>query len=99
MQAQQCSGFQDNRGTDQPRAHEERTHAGNDAIDEAEIRSPFPGPIENQQLLLEEHGFGDTDRAPPGPAKRTIVVSRWRTRMARSRTQQCYQDGNVRKSA
>jgi len=60
MQAQERGGLQDNRGTDQPaRAHEERTHGSHDAIREAEIRSPFPGPIEDQQLLREEHGFGD----------------------------------------
>ena len=59
MKAQERCGFQDDRGTDQPaRAHEEHTHAGDDAISEAEIRCTFPGPIEDQQLLLEEHGFG-----------------------------------------
>jgi hypothetical protein len=30
-----------------------------DAVQDAEIRCPFWGPIEDQQLLLEEHGFGD----------------------------------------
>jgi hypothetical protein len=30
-----------------------------DAVREVEIRCPFPGPIEDQQLLLAEHGFGD----------------------------------------
>jgi hypothetical protein len=60
MKAQARGGLQDNRGTNQPpRAHEERTHASNDAIGEAEIRRPFPRPIENEQLLLEEHRFGD----------------------------------------
>src|SRR5262245_51624216 len=38
---------------------EERTHASHDAISEAEIRRSFPRPIENEQLLLEEHRFGD----------------------------------------
>src|SRR5712692_470954 len=36
-----------------------RTHAGDPAIREAEIGGPFPGTIENQQLVLDEHGFGD----------------------------------------
>jgi hypothetical protein len=56
MKAQERGGLQDDRGTDQPiRAHDECTHASNDAGREAEIRRPFPGPIEDQQLLLEEH--------------------------------------------
>jgi hypothetical protein len=60
MKAQERGGLQDNRGTDQPtRAHEERTQASDDAIDNAEIWRPFPRPIEDEQLLLEEHGFGD----------------------------------------
>ena len=35
------------------------THAGDDAIREAESGGPFPGTIEDQQLPLEEQGFGD----------------------------------------
>jgi len=49
-----------NRGLDQPpRAHEGRTHAGDNTIGKAEIRRPFPRPIEDEQLLLEEHRFGN----------------------------------------
>jgi hypothetical protein len=63
MEAQERGGFQDNCRTDQaPRAHEERTHTGNDAISKAEVRGTFPGPIEDQQLLLDEQGLGH-DRA------------------------------------
>jgi hypothetical protein len=29
------------------------------AISEAEIGRPFPGTIEDQQLVLDEYGFGD----------------------------------------
>jgi hypothetical protein len=55
-----CRGFDDDGGTEQPaRAHEEGTHADNEAIREAEIGGPLPGTLEDQQLLLEEHGFGD----------------------------------------
>jgi hypothetical protein len=97
MEPQERRGFQDDRGTDQPAlAHEERTHAGDDAICEAEIRCSFPGPIEDQQLLLEEHGFGG-HRTPPGPASRAIIVSRWRRRTARSHTRASYQEGKYRK--
>src|SRR2546427_12298751 len=39
--------------------HDERTQAGDHAISEAEIGRPFPGPIEDQQLVLDEYGFGD----------------------------------------
>ena len=59
-QTRERGGLQDNRGTDQPaRVDEERTHPSDDAIRDAETRCPFPNPIEDQQLLLEEHGFGD----------------------------------------
>jgi hypothetical protein len=59
MEPQERGGFQDDRGTDQPaRAHEERTHAGDDTISEAEMGCTFPGTIEDHQLLLDEHGFG-----------------------------------------
>jgi hypothetical protein len=60
MNAQQRGGFEHDRGSDQSaRADEERTHAGDQAIREPEIGGPFPGTIEDQQLLLEEQGFGD----------------------------------------
>ena len=58
MEAQQRGGFHDNGGTDQSsRAHEQRTHAGNHAISEAEAGGTAPGAIENQQLLLDEYGL------------------------------------------
>ena len=70
MKAQERGGLQDNAGTDQPsRAHEERTHASDDAIRQAEIRCPLPGPIEDQQLLLEEDGFGDHLTGAAGTGK------------------------------
>jgi hypothetical protein len=48
------------RGTDQPnRAYEERTHAGDDTIREAEIGRTPPGAIQDQDLVLEEYGFGN----------------------------------------
>ena len=40
------------------RMREEHTHAGDHAIGGAEVGTTFPGPIEDQQLLLDEHGFG-----------------------------------------
>jgi hypothetical protein len=41
MKAQERGGLHDNRGTDEPtRAHEERTHASDDAVHDAEIRCP-----------------------------------------------------------
>ena len=51
MKAQQCRGFEDDRGTDQPaRAHEDSTEAGDRAIRGAKIGRPSSGPIEDQQL-------------------------------------------------
>jgi hypothetical protein len=61
MEPQESGRFQDDRGTGQPaRAHEERTHAGDDAISAAEIGCTFPGTIQDQQLLLDE------ERIKPG---------------------------------
>ncbi len=60
METHERGGLQDDRGPDQAaRAHEECTHAGDDAIRRPEIRGTVPGPIEDQQLVLDEHGFGD----------------------------------------
>ena len=60
MQTEERGGLQDNRATDQrARTHEERTHSSDDTVRETEIRCPLPGPIEDQQLLLEQHGFRD----------------------------------------
>jgi len=59
MEAQERGGLQDDRGTDQPaRAHEERTRASNNAISQTEVGATFPGPIEDQQRLLDEQGLG-----------------------------------------
>jgi hypothetical protein len=60
------------RGTDQPnRAYEERTHAGDDTIREAEIGRTPPGAIEDQDLVLEEYGFGNH-----GPRRRDQPAGR-----------------------
>jgi hypothetical protein len=40
------------------RAHEERTQAGDNPIGRTEIGRPFSRTIEDQQLVLDEHGFG-----------------------------------------
>ena len=53
-------GLQHDRGPDQAAgAHEECTHAGDHAIRRLEIGRAVPGPIEDQQLVLDEHGFSD----------------------------------------
>ena len=59
MQAQPRRRFVDNRGTDQPtRADKDRTQTGDRAIRGTEIGRPFSRTIEDQQLVLDEHGFG-----------------------------------------
>jgi hypothetical protein len=59
MEAQERGGFQDDRGTDEPaRAHEEGTQSSDDTIRETEMGCTLPGTIEDQQLVLDEHGFG-----------------------------------------
>ena len=60
METQERRGLEDDRGTHHPtRADEERTHAGDHAISEAEIGRTPPGPIEDQELVLEEYGLGN----------------------------------------
>jgi hypothetical protein len=58
MELQKRGGFQDDRAAN-PAAtpHEERTHAGDHAIGGAEVGGTFPGAIEDQELLLDEHGL------------------------------------------
>ena len=59
MKVQQRGRFEDDRGTDQPaRADEDRTQTGDDTIGGTQIGRPFSRSIEDQQLVLDEHGFG-----------------------------------------
>ena len=59
MKAQQRGRFEDDCRTDQPAwAYEDRTQPGNHAISGTEIGRPFSRTIEDQQLVLDEHGFG-----------------------------------------
>ena len=89
MKAQERCGFEDDCGTDQPaRAHEERAHAGDQAIGATQIGEPLSRTVEDQQLLLTSTDSATTERAPPGPARRATVASRFRNRTARSRTAQ-----------
>jgi hypothetical protein len=58
MKAKERGGLQDDPGTDQPaRAHDERTEPGDRAIRETEIGPPFSRPIQDQELVLDEHRF------------------------------------------
>jgi hypothetical protein len=38
--------------------HDQRAHAGHDAISEAEVGGTSAGAIENQQLVLDQDGLG-----------------------------------------
>ena len=59
MKAQHSRRLEDDRGPDHPaRVHEERTQAGDHAIRRTEMGRPFSRTIEDQQLVLDEHGFG-----------------------------------------
>ena len=49
----------DGRAEHAGRAHEERTHAGEDTVRCAEIRRAVSRAIENEQLLLDQKRFGD----------------------------------------
>ena len=46
------------------RAHEERTHAGQDPIPMRGGSAPVSRAIENEQLLLDQERFGDDSRGP-----------------------------------
>ena len=71
MEAQERGGFQDDGGPDQPaRADEQRAHAGDEAISEAEVGGPFPRAIEDQQLLLDENGLGHHGSGAAGAGDR-----------------------------
>jgi len=59
MHAQHRGRFENNRGTNQPtREDEDGTQAGDQAISGTKIGRPFSPPIEDKQLVLDEHGFG-----------------------------------------
>ncbi len=60
MNTHERRGLQDDRGPNQAAgAHEECTHAGDHAVRWPKIGRTGPGPIEDQQLVLDEHGFSD----------------------------------------
>src|SRR6478672_11521874 len=65
-----ASTVEDNRGTDQPaRADQARTQTGDHPIGRAEIGRPFSRPIQDQQLVLHEHGFGHDSAGAAGPSE------------------------------
>ena len=89
MEAQEGGGLQDDRDTDQPtRVHEQRTEAGDHAITESEARRTLPGAIEDQQLLLDEHGFGHDGTNAAGPGEPSDGRQHMHERTARSHTAQ-----------
>jgi hypothetical protein len=60
MKAQKRWRLQYDRGTDQPtRTDQERTQAGDHATGQTELGWTSSGPIQNQQLVLDEYGFRD----------------------------------------
>ena len=51
------------------RAHEQRTDAGDHAITKPEPWRTFPGAIEDQQLMSDEHRFGHDGAHTAGPGE------------------------------
>ena len=49
----------DRRAEHAGRAHEQRTHAGEDPVRRAKVRRPVPRAIEDEQLLLDQKRLGD----------------------------------------
>jgi hypothetical protein len=71
VEMQQSGRLQNDGGTKGTcRAHEQCTHAGNDPIRDMRVGRTFCAPIEDEQLMLDQHGFGDgtesTRRRQPG---------------------------------
>ena len=78
MESQNRRWSQDDRRAEHAgRAHEQRTHAGQDPIRWAEIRRPVSRAIENEQLLLDQKRFGD-DRPQTAGAKNLIISPDYR---------------------
>jgi hypothetical protein len=71
--------------------HDERTQAGDHAISEAEIGRPFPGTIEDQQLVLDEYGFGDHGTRAAGTRQSGDRHQQMQKKDGRSRTARSYQ--------
>jgi hypothetical protein len=70
MDTHERGGLQDDRGPGQAAgAHEESTPAGDQAIHRPEIGRTVPGSIEDQQLVLDEHGFSDHGPRAAGPGQ------------------------------
>ena len=68
MAAQERGGFQDDGGSDQTAGRDEPcTDASDNAIGEAETWRARSRAVEDQQLLLDEHGFGHHGTESTGP--------------------------------
>src|SRR5713101_3065963 len=92
-------GVADEGETDHPaRAHEKRTEARDQAIRHAEVGDRFRERLRISSWCLTSTDSATTERTPPGPASRATVASRSRTRTARSRTAQSYQDREIRRN-
>jgi len=61
--------------TRRPGRMKQRTNAGDCAIGEAEAWRTLPRAVEDQQLLLNEHGFSHDGPNAAGPGERTMVTN------------------------
>jgi hypothetical protein len=63
MELNQCRWPQDDRGSDEPTwLNEQGTDTSEKPVNGAKVRGSASGPIKDQQLVLEQDGFGH-DRA------------------------------------
>ena len=70
MEAHERGGIEHYRRPQEPgRSNHGRAQARDEAVGGREIWGPLARPVEDQQLVLEEHGFGD-DRAGAARAQR-----------------------------
>lgn len=67
---QQSGRLQNDGGAkDTCRAHEYRTQAGNDPIRGTQIGRTFATAIEDEQLMADQHGFGNNGTESTRPRK------------------------------
>jgi hypothetical protein len=70
MEAQERRRLQDDRASDQAAGpDEQRTDAGDHAIRKAKTWRALPRAVDDQQLLFDEHGFGDDGPNAAGPGE------------------------------
>ena len=76
VETQQSGRLQNDGGTkDTCRAHEQRTQAGNDPIRGTQVGRTLAPAIEDEQLMPDQHGFGDNGTESTRPLASRVRVT------------------------